>query len=309
MKPGHLESTKEACLTALADSEMKAVAEVLARAGHDERAVVNAVQSTARQKYAEAVWEPLLEACVRAGFSEDAIALQRWALLQTIKWFVDRVPSCPVAEAVKDLLLEEYCYVARPGKGFRNVFSLRGNGFRAFCQLAILERFPAGQSHWIVDGFPRSWIAKAPLADVPRLAFFLTVRMKGVRPYFVGHRAPRWPPVVLEREAEKSLCLIAKSMELQPAIRGFMGSSWLNDPALAAISPHLGWIAAQGLDNGALLTTVGPSPDDAGFLSGNDRRRQLYESGEWRPQVGVKLWPRQAMIAWARSRESDLAGV
>ena len=47
---------------------------------------------------------------------------------------------------------------------------------------------------------------------------------------------------------------------------------------------------------------AGPALADAGFLVGNERRRQLYASGVFRPRETIVLWSRADMLAWARRR-------
>ena len=45
---------------------------------------------------------------------------------------------------------------------------------------------------------------------------------------------------------------------------------------------------------------MGPAgPDAAGALSRSNKRRELYEAGDYQPQLGLVIWPRSAMLRWA----------
>jgi hypothetical protein len=54
---------------------------------------------------------------------------------------------------------------------------------------------------------------------------------------------------------------------------------------------------------GAVHTTLGPAPEDSGFLVGDKRRIALYQAGEWKPMEGLLLAPRASLIQWARTQK------
>ena len=294
-----LESTRSICRQALASPELREIGRRLREAGFRRPDIVKAVFTLVRDKYSDALWGPLVEPCLRAGMQEDSIDLQRYLLLETLLVHIDRIPDYPVAERVKELLLEEYRFIADPEPRWRKNFRPASDPFRTLCKMAVLQRFPAGQSDWEVSGLPRSWLLKMPRKDLPAVLKHVLLRMKGFKPYFVTHMSRRWPPVMLRRESTKSLWLIVESMKLQPRIKGTMSASWLQDPSLGEITPHLRWRLEEALRYGAINTNIGPAPENSGFLEGSPERRRLYESGAWRPVWGVTLWPREGLMRWA----------
>jgi hypothetical protein len=108
--------------------------------------------------------------------------------------------------------------------------------------------------------------------------------------------------LLLEREAERSYYRMAQSMAMQPRMIGLITSSWLHSPDTFAISPHLAWLNRVFRENGAVLATMGPADADCGVLHRSPERRRAYEEGRLKPTLGLVIWPRDAMLAWARTR-------
>jgi hypothetical protein len=170
---------------------------------------------------------------------------------------------------------------------------------RSYAKCALLERFVAGQFDWEVSGLPRSYILRMPPRDLPRVFHTIVFGLRGLKPCFAVHMGlTRYPLVFNEPESHRSYYQMALAMRLQPMIRGMLMMSWFHSPETLRVSPHLAWTNKTPLAYGATLTDIGPSSPGDGFLTSN-HRRQLYESGDYRPRTGVVIWPRHAVLAWA----------
>jgi hypothetical protein len=124
--------------------------------------------------------------------------------------------------------------------------------------------------------------------------------MRGLGPVFFSHLNPRRATRSLrEDDANRSYYRMARSLELQPSIRGFAACSWFRSPATHRVSPHLAWLSQVFLDNGGLVVESGLAEPDCGIFSRSETRKRLYESGKFIPTRGLVLWPRDSMIAWA----------
>jgi hypothetical protein len=226
-------------------------------------------------------------------------SVERLLLLRAALQALPRIPSLPVSDDVKRLFCEGFEYVAAPPPGA--VFDASRASFVAMAKLVTLRRFPAGQFHWEMSGLPRSWLLKVTGRDRVRLLYWLAARLKGRTPVFFLHlnaqRRNRY--LLTEREADKSYFRMAQSIALQPGVKGLVASSWLNSPDTFAVSPHLGWMNRTFLDNGALVVTMGPADPNSGVLARSPERKQAYQAGTFRPTVGLVIWPRDAMLAWA----------
>jgi hypothetical protein len=213
-----------------------------------------------------------------------------------------RLPRLAVAPAVKARLCEVFRgFCDRPRADddprFRPDLSFHGCALAA---CATLSRFPAGQLDWQVSGLPRSYLLRMPARDLPRVLRTVLFGLRGLRPCYVAHMGVRrYPLLFVEAESHRSYHRMAQSMVLQPQVRGLLMEAWFHSPETLRVSPHLGWTNRTPLANGATLTDLGPAPAHAGFLTGSPERERLYERGEYRPTVGLVIWPRPALLAWA----------
>jgi len=92
---------------------------------------------------------------------------------------------------------------------------------------------------------------------------------------------------------------IAKMLEKHVEIKGMFGGSWFYDPALESISPRLAYLRLIPQENGAHVFYSNDDLD-GGALSTSPTRRSLFEKGEYLPKSYSLIWPREAMIDWAK---------
>jgi hypothetical protein len=155
---------------------------------------------------------------------------------------------------------------------------------------------------WVISGMPRSWFRKMPPADIPRVLSYIAFQFKGVKPAFYLHLAnpPRNRALVLAKEVRRAYYRMARSLELQPDMKGIMCAAWFHDPAALREAPHLAALNEPYLQHGGrIITTVGLATPESGFLKHNPERRRLYENGQLRIHLGLAMWPRKAALAWA----------
>lgn len=231
--------------------------------------------------------------------------LSRYLLLRSAETALPLVGSLPVSEAVKSLIYREFEFFATPGRGFETLFDLTNYSFSAMAKIATLRRFPAGQLDWEVSGLPRSWLLKVPRTRVPGLLSFVLMGMKGFSPALFTHVARHRPGrlVFLEKEIKKSYYRTIKSMELQPAVKGILSSSWFYSPEIGHVSPHLAWMPRFFEENGGWVSTMGTAPHNSGVFSRSPERMQSFKDKEFTPKLGLVLWPRGAAFDWAHRHE------
>ena len=290
------------CREILCLPEFVAISGIAASLGVTPSQLNDLVFQTARTGLPLERWEPLARVCEKQGIPEDGYVLQRFLLLSAGIANLRLVPHLPVADEVKDRLLNQFLYVCAPDREMASLLNPRHYGFRVMCKFMLLERFPAGQSDWEITGFPRSWLARMPVRDIPRALRCVFLRAGGRRPFFETHTAFRRElPILTEEEERNTFRLLAASMRLQPKIRGYLASTWFMDPKLREVSPHLAWLSDwyQECEKfGAVWTNLGEAPRDAGFLIGDRHRRRLYEAGHWKPLLGLLIWERRDLLRW-----------
>lgn len=244
----------------------------------------------------------LRERLIASGaIAPGSVALERHLLVLSGRAHRNQVEGLPVTGDVKALLLEELAFHAAPDEGSLKHFVAGHYSFAAACQVATLRRFPAGECHWEVSGLPRSLLLKVAPRQLPAVLAFIARRMGGFRPMFFPHLAWRRKNrlMLVEREMYRTYHRMARSMALQPAVRGFVGAAWFYSPDTFAVSPHLAWMARVFEENGGLVTRVGAAHPDSGVFDGGGLRKRLHAEGKFNPTVALVLWPRDAMLAWA----------
>lgn len=231
---------------------------------------------------------------------ESGALVQRFLLVQTALSTVRQIDQLTVHPAVKRLICSEFQFFCRTAARDSALLKLDSYSFWAFCKIALLKRFPAGQYHWEVSGFPRSFLFKLPPQYIPRVAYFITTQMRGFAPCVEPHMPPR-SVLLIEKESDKAWYRIACSVEADSSLRGLVALAWLHSPDTYKVSPHLSFINKPFVESGAVITTMGRADENSGFLTGSEHRKKLYESGEFKPTQGVVLWSRQQMIRWAHA--------
>jgi hypothetical protein len=230
-------------------------------------------------------------------------ALERVLLLRSWRRSFERLPELPVHESVKRLICEEARIVARPSAKAVREFDLDRNVFVALSKLATLRRFPAGQLDWELSGMPRSWLARISPRVLPRVVYWIGIRMGGFAPTFFIHLAVhrQHRGTLLEQESNRAYYRMAQSMSRQPHVKGLVASSWLHSPDTMSASPHLTGLNRVFLENRALVTTMGPADPESGVFFRSPERRRLFEEGRFTPTTGLVLWPRADMLVWAEA--------
>ncbi len=94
---------------------------------------------------------------------------------------------------------------------------------------------------------------------------------------------------------------IAELLECREDIRGMVGTSWFYDPQLLEISPRLAYLQKRPLERGAFALSHRTSPFDIESATMKSKtRRRLFEEKRYNPKVYSIVWPRQALIDWAK---------
>jgi hypothetical protein len=290
-----LAQTRQQCVEAIASASLAESARRLGQAGvarADWIDVVRGFWRTAR--YPDAV-----SAAIEAAPPTTVV---RRLLLEAALAALDRLPGERLAPAVKALLCEEYGFIAQPGAGLSEWFDPAQYPLRVLSGFALLERLPAGQLSFETSGMPRSWFLSMRPRDLPRFVRHFVLEERRFHPYYFVHVGIRRNklPILLEAESNRSYYRMAGTMELHPEIRGILACSWLyHRDNHIGVNPHLLWITDVMEANGALTTRLGPADPGTGFLAGNSKRRELYESGQWKPVDGLVVWPRAHVLRWA----------
>ncbi len=302
-----IEQARAACLAALQGDELAGALAFLARRGVPPERGLDLLRATAE---AEATAPELLElrqsALVEYRSLEKAVAVERALLVLAALQTIDRVPTLAVDESVKRLFCNEFVSYATPPAGTRGRFDMTKSPFVSMSRIVFLIHFPGGLIDWERDGFLKRWIPKIPPRRLLPTLRFLAFDVGGFKPFLRTHMADSVvpPAFIRERDVNLSFFRMAAAAELQPDVKAMMAAAWLISTETRRVSPYLECLARPWLEAGAFYTELGPAHlAHQGFLVGSDRRRELYEAGDYKPTFGILICTRAQAVAWKRANE------
>jgi hypothetical protein len=219
------------CTEALRTDLMQATAGALASRGPSLASTISFIGQVTENPATHSALLEWKAALAARGVTTSDARLERLLLVQTALASLPALRNAPISSDVKRLMCEEFCFFAAPPADTWAQFEAGGARFAGMCKTASLRRFRAGLFDWEPCGVSRSDVAAVPLRHLPRTVAFLLFRMRGLGPVFFSHLNPRRATRTLdEDEANRSYFRMAKSIELQPAIRGFAACSWFRSP-------------------------------------------------------------------------------
>lgn len=303
-----IDQTSQTCEESLSRPDLVDARSALDRAGASAADRIRIVHAVTQSASSQEEVKDLARRASDPGQADDSAALERFLLIEAALHALPTVPTLPVCEPVKELICEEFQSWTRLDEAARKAFSVGKSRFVDMCKMASLGRFPAGQFDWDMSGLPLSYLLKVSPPSLPRALFVAAAKLKGRAPVFFAHLGYRRPSLSLsEVEANRSYYRMAKSLELQPSVKGLVASSWIRSPDTHRVSPHLAWLNRVFLENGGFVAVMGPARPDCGVFVRSETRKRLYERGEFTPTIGLVIWPRREMIAWA-DRHPECAG-
>lgn len=170
------------------------------------------------------------------------------------------------------------------------------------------KMFPAGAR--IIEeysGLPRSLAFRAGPMQTLRFLRATILEAGGFKTFYQVHTHLLELDNFNERGWENMFLWLSQMMEINPHIRGVFCASWLYDPALEWVSPHLVYMRESALEKGATLLYASSDPDSGALFKSRTRRR-LFQEGKYVPKTYYLVSPRPVALKWLRSqRKKDEA--
>jgi hypothetical protein len=238
-----------------------------------------------------------------AGGSDTLENYHKLVLVHLITGFENRIKGLQVSSSILTLLAVSYQRILTQLEKAENNFYLHGNElFRKDLALCRLRLLPCGSELIdIYSGVPRRILFQGDLQQFVCCARFFLIRDSGFRPWYESHWDRRLIRSFTPQDYDQCYLRVAELLELNPEIKGMMGSSWWFDPALESISPNLGFLRKVPLDHGAQLFRVGTSAASTqAAIHLSAERRRLYDSGKYLPTIYMLAWDRNNLLGWAK---------
>jgi hypothetical protein len=241
-----------------------------------------------------------------ASLPAGCVIIERWLLVRQAIEALGSAAIENLGDTAQRMTCDEIAALVHDDHGMRTMLDASSIRFREFVKLVTGRRFCAGLFFWEECGLRRSWLAKVPRRDW--IGFGRTlIRMGGLGPMMFPHMNPRCLSARIEAPAvDRSLAVMAESLERRPELRGFAAASWLRSPDTHRVSPHLAVVNRPILAHGGFVTTVGAASPDCGIFERSRARRRLYEYGSFAPTIGLVLWPRADMLGYLGVQRAEI---
>ncbi|MBN2475127.1 MAG: hypothetical protein JXB62_11000 [Pirellulales bacterium] len=234
--------------------------------------------------------------------------LLREILSQLAKDQRGRIDDLTYPQTVRDLIHAAFERIDdQIGNPSEDYFDLSRQATRCDFRMVCFSRIPAGVEHFELSGIPRKLSVSGGVSQGVRFLRMLR-RTGGRRPLYEMHVAHHISDMAFFRaynpEARAATYRnVAQCLEMNPQIRGLMAGSWWFDPQARRVSPRLPDFGELMLDHGAFLFRY--ERDSSALknaLANSPARQRLYDKGQYAPTTYIVIWPRDALIAWARQR-------
>jgi hypothetical protein len=173
--------------------------------------------------------------------------------------------------------------------------------------LCTLRFIPAGSQKICLHGLPRRYFLRWKPINLLR-AIRLLRELGGFAPIYEMHTDSHDLKAMLlftRRGWIEFYGRVAALLERYPQVKGLKGDGWFFDPHLEHVSPELAYVRQLAVHNGATVLRLGRC-DAKGIAQASllsPVRRQLYLKGKYVPTNYAMVWPRQRLIAWARTQQ------
>lgn len=243
----------------------------------------------------------LIEAIEATAGPEMVEIYHRLVLLNLIQTFETRAADVQlppdIHEHAVDFLLRLIQRLQKPKRG---QYRLDKDYFLKDLSVARLKLWPCGAELVdIASGIPRRMLLEAGKGRFLKALGQIKFQCGGFKPFFETHFDARMS-AGFSAEGYRSLYLtIAQMLENDAKIKGMYSCSWWHDPALARISPNLGFLNAIAVEGGAKLYPMGTNDQiiaQATRLS--KERTQQVRAGTYRPTRYLMVWARRDLLRW-----------
>ena len=150
---------------------------------------------------------------------------------------------------------------------------------------------------------PRSFYRNQGVRENLRCLSFVVSRLGGLGPVIRMHIDTRNLEDFNPVGRRNCYLRIAELLDVMPAVKGLVGTSWYFDPQLETVSPKLNYLREVPASNGAFLRIDGPGEiHTQRAITRSPTRKKLFDEGLYRPTCATLVWPRRALLRWSKGQ-------
>lgn len=231
-------------------------------------------------------------------------------ILQSVRNSLISGSFAHLPERIKGHQLKQFRRIIEQASPITAICELDNDLFQKEMGLALTRLYAAAAQ--LVDfrtGIGRSMLTRSGVRGLPgRLSVF--AKLGGFKPLFEIHTHLSYLDEFNEEGWNECYRCCADLYAVHPKVLGMQGGSWFYDPALADISPRLGYLRDVPQQGGAwlLFTSSGEqSVHDA--TSTSPTRKKLYDEGKYQPKNYTLIWSRATQLNWAKTVDLNTKSV
>lgn len=200
-------------------------------------------------------------------------------------------------------ILEDFNHQDSSYYNYKNDFFLKD------LNICSLRLFPAGAQlvqlsllnwYFILRSIRYGGLNQNSLSKFLEASSFYLTKTRKEPLFYEKHLDTRWLRDFSQEGWRKFYVRIAEMLRINTHVQGIFGVSWFYDPYLASISPGLLYLRMIPEKGGAKVFKFGRTGLDISHaIATSQKRRKLYEEGEYMPTAYVLIWLRDDLIAWA----------
>jgi len=238
-----------------------------------------------------------------------AMLLNKLALISSVKESLIRLNSKDYPGSVVDHYIQWFLRAEKDAGHQPDSYYHHTNVvFRKDLAVCSLRSIPIGGA-WLLEIGRIGGRSLILNSGIPQLIKYLRTVIhatRGFKPFYVMHVFERYILRLNNHELMNAYRRIAELLRRNTKIKGLYRASWLLDPHLDTISPHLRFNRRIPQDHGAhFFKSVADAAVIKNAITLSPERKTLYEQAKYQPQVHAFIWPRREILRWAESQDCD----
>lgn len=176
-------------------------------------------------------------------------------------------------------------------------FTFRNDPFRKDLGILRHRLIPFGaELATPFSGISRSLLIRGGWRQAARFVRAIALS-RGTSPFLELHMHPQYTAAFNPDGWLETYENLADFLAVNASFLGVQSTSWFLDPALDEISPHLAYLRRIPERCGATILYAGEDDcEHSGAFATSRTRRGLYGTGQYRPRLFTRIWPRERLL-------------
>lgn len=232
-------------------------------------------------------------------------SFHKLVLLSLIKKNIAKLPSLDLPEKVISNYYSNFSMIVNhiQDDSYCGCYLFENDKFKKDLAVCSLRLIPVGARKIHLSKLPRRFLISNGFFQFILGLYVVLFKLKGIGPLYEMHVDSGDPELISEftEQGWKKTCqIMAEMLKKNKNVKGVFGGSWLYDPELEKVSPHLAFCRKVAVENGALTFKLGQNESAINNATKTSKtRRKLWRQGRYQPTNYQLIWPRAEIIKFS----------